>query len=262
MRMPVEVRMITAADDFLAIENLQKMAWEMGDETTVPSHVLQACCKYDAGFLAGAFFEGKIIGFVLAFKTEDQNVYYSHMMGIEPAWQKGKNGFSVAMLLKDFQKKEILRKGADSIVWTFDPLLSVNANLNFHKLRVDVIRYEPDAYGETSEVGIYAGMPTDRVLVRWFLKGSKRVLSVKDAINTYLISSPDEIEGSYFRVEIPLDIQKLKEEDIDSARAARLKLREIFLEALKRGYNVEDFICLKEEEKNYYVFSEDDSSPC
>ncbi|OGI16514.1 MAG: hypothetical protein A3J63_02230 [Candidatus Moranbacteria bacterium RIFCSPHIGHO2_02_FULL_40_12b] len=254
--MKLVVRRITGDDDFSAIEKLQKDIWGIDDITTVPAHILQAVCKYDAGFLAGAFYENSIIGFLFALNTRDRQVQYTHMIGVNPEWQSGRKGINVGTTLNEFHKSEALKQGIMFIEWTFDPLHSNNANLNFHKLGVKVVRYEPDAYGKSSEVGIYRGMPTDRVLVRWPLKSYLPTnVDICDIEKISLVSTPDEINGYSFRMEVPFDIQVLKKESIESACAFRLQSREVFIEALKMGYNVKDFICLKNESRNCYIFS-------
>jgi predicted GNAT superfamily acetyltransferase len=256
--MKLDIRMVRGDDNFRAIEKLQQDVWGIDDITTVPSHILQASCKYNVAFLAGAFYENRIIGFIFALNSGDGKTHYLHMIGVDPVWQAGKMGISVGKELSKFHRDFALKNSVEFIEWTFDPLLSNNANLNFHKLGVKIVFYEPDAYGEASEVGIYKGMPTDRVLVRWFLKNNfSENNDFQYLDNIQLISNPAEIDGDFFKMEVPFDIQSLKLENMKLACVSRLQSREIFMEAIKRGYNVKDFVCLKDKHRNYYIFSKE-----
>ena len=59
------------------------------------------------------------------------------------------------------------------IVWTFDPLESVNAHLNFGKLGGLSNNYVINLYGETTSK-LHAGTATDRLTIKWLI-GSPRV---------------------------------------------------------------------------------------
>jgi len=254
--MKLNIRLVSGDDDFSALEKLQQDIWGIDDITTVPSHILQATCKYNIGFLAGAFYGDSMVGFLFALNTRDKLVQYTHMIGVKPEWQGGRNGFNIGTALNKFHRIKALQQGVKFIEWTFDPLLSNNANLNFHKLGVRVVHYESDAYGKSSEVGIYRGIPTDRVLVRWFLEddlsADKNVCDIEDIA---LVSCASEVDGQIFRLEVPFDIQALKDKNMEMAYASRLQCREVFIEALKKGYNVKDFVYLPNKCKNYYIFS-------
>ena len=68
--------------------------------------------------------------------------------------------------LKQAQRERALTLGIQRITWTFDPLQSKNAHLNFAKLGTVSDRYKPDFYGpETSSLLHRNG--TDRLWVTW-----------------------------------------------------------------------------------------------
>lgn len=256
MQQKVVMRIMTEKDDFSAVENLQKRAWGIDDLTTTPAHVLQAACKYDAGFVAVALYDGKIIGFIFSFETKKKVAHHMHMIGVDPIWQGGKQGRNVGEMLCGFYQEYALKQGIEVIEWTFDPLLANNATLYFHKLCAQAIRYEPDAYGQSSEVGIYHGMPTDRLLVRWFLKEPlSRRINLADIPKLHTVTCPEEIKRDIFKLPIPLDIHELKRTNMENACQVRLQTRTIFLKAFKMGYEVKDFIYQREKGENYYIFS-------
>lgn len=56
------------------------------------------------------------------------------------------------------------------MTWTFDPLQSLNAHINFAKLGVVADAYKVNFYGETTSSFLHQiGMGTDRLWVTWLL---------------------------------------------------------------------------------------------
>ena len=76
--------------------------------------------------------------------------------------------WGVGWRLKMAQRDAVLAQGLERITWTFDPLESANAHLNFAKLGVISDTYLPDFYGAMPEA-LNAGLPSDRLLVAWLL---------------------------------------------------------------------------------------------
>src|SRR5207244_139002 len=68
--------------------------------------------------------------------------------------------------LKEHQRQVVHDLGGVVIYWTFDPLISRNAHLNFNRLGVRLAEYVEDMYGTTDSV-LHGGMPTDRLVVAW-----------------------------------------------------------------------------------------------
>jgi predicted GNAT superfamily acetyltransferase len=69
--------------------------------------------------------------------------------------------------LKLYQRDWCLARGIGHVRWTFDPLRTVNATLNIHRLGATSATYLPDYYGEMA--GINQGLASDRLLVDWDL---------------------------------------------------------------------------------------------
>ncbi len=69
--------------------------------------------------------------------------------------------------------RHVLAQGIDLITWTFDPLETRNATLNFHKLGAVCNTYFPNLYGDMRD-GLNAGLPSDRFQVDWWI-ASERV---------------------------------------------------------------------------------------
>jgi predicted GNAT superfamily acetyltransferase len=150
----------------------------------------------------------------------------------------------------------------NEMTWTFDPLQSKNAHLNFAKLGVVSEKYKVDFYGpQTSSILHRNG--TDRLWVTWPLT-SRRVQNrlggkdsraeILDALSTLtpLIRFngngkpvPTDMAAALSRqriaIEIPSDIGSLERKDPALAREWRLQTRWAFTEALKSEFLVAEF---------------------
>ena len=148
------------------------------------------------------------------------------------------------------------------MTWTFDPLRSRNAHLNFCKLGVISDRYEVDFYGSKSSSPLHSNS-TDRLWVTWHmaqprveqrLKGKDNRAEMLDAL-THLDplvrfngnGRPAETElasalgRQRIAIEIPGDIGRIEGQDIALGKEWRLATRHAFTEALKAGFVVKDF---------------------
>src|SRR3972149_1736669 len=63
-------------------------------------------------------------------------------------------------------------RGIELVEWTFDPLEIKNAHFNLVRLGAIARRYIPNCYGITSSP-LHAGLPTDRVMVGWWLESAR-----------------------------------------------------------------------------------------
>src|SRR5690606_14627647 len=65
------------------------------------------------------------------------------------------------------------------VVWTFDPLLAVNAHLNIRKLGAVCNAFYENYYGSSSEGGLARFGMSDRLLVDWWVTNRR----VEERIN-------------------------------------------------------------------------------
>ena len=148
------------------------------------------------------------------------------------------------------------------MTWTFDPLQSRNAHLNFAKLGVVSESYKVDFYGaETSSV--LHRNSTDRLWVTWPLT-SRRVqerllgkdnrAAMVDALSTLTPLIRFNGDGKPVRtdltaaigrqriaIEIPSDIGDVERKNPALAKEWRMHTRWAFAEALKAGFFVAEF---------------------
>ncbi|MCS6906439.1 MAG: GNAT family N-acetyltransferase, partial [Anaerolineales bacterium] len=174
------LRILSEPEEFLAVEELQRLIWPGSETEVVPSHLLISSVKH-GGICIGAYAPGDndsnrdhLVGFVFGmpaiYHTPDgpRLMHYSHMLGVHPNYRNEGLGF----LLKRAQWQMVRRQGVDRIAWTYDPLLSRNAHLNIAKLGAVCNTYHFDYYG-TLRDSLNAGVPSDRFEVDWWVHSQR-----------------------------------------------------------------------------------------
>jgi predicted GNAT superfamily acetyltransferase len=125
--------------------------------------------SHAGGMVLGAYAGDRLIGGAIGFRNPDAPSLHSHIVGIDPDQQ----GHGVGQTVKRHQRDWCLRRGITEITWTFDPLVRRNAVFNIDRIGAIGVRYLPDFYGPVAD-GYNAGLPTDRVLLRWDLSTDRR----------------------------------------------------------------------------------------
>lgn len=250
---------------------VEEAAWQTAEENT-PAHLLATLQRHCTGDVLVAQQGDQVVGFLYGFVgladnerhalTNNPMLYVSHQMGVRPAYQ----GQAIGHRLKLRQRELALERGFKLILWTYDPLQSVNAHLNINKLGVICHHYKCDYYGKLQ--GINAGLPTDRFEVEWWIK-SERVQQRIDRkyhppdLNAWLkagatlvnptvdyqdgLRAPaDSVEvpqkDHAILVEIPGSINALKDADMGLAQTWQAQVRAIFETAFDTGYVVTHFL--------------------
>jgi predicted GNAT superfamily acetyltransferase len=262
------VREAQTEADFREIEEIQREAWGFSDLDIVPMATMVASGW--AGGISLCAFEGeRMIGFAYGFPGYEQGCVsiHSHMLAVRRDSRNCQAGF----YLKLAQRQFALERGIDEITWTFDPLQSLNAHLNFNKLGVVSRRYIVNFYGEASSSPLHQGFGTDRLWVNWHLTSDRVKRSIElqttrpraddtemAAANPALLVSregdyprtadfKDGLTGSRCLIEIPHDITALKERDGRAGVQWREATRAAFLAALEKGFLVEDLLKVDED---------------
>ncbi|MGH9967846.1 MAG: GNAT family N-acetyltransferase [Pyrinomonadaceae bacterium] len=255
-RSSIDIREIKECSELKAVEDLQKEIWGCSDREIFPSLALIPLLEI-GGVLLGAFDGPDLIGFVLGFPgiEDGRLILHSDMLAVKSAYRSHGVGYR----LKVAQRERARAKGIDKITWTFDPLQSLNAHLNFAKLGVIADKYKVNYYGETSSPLHRTG--TDRLWVTWLLDSNnvhQRITGTKDHNLVWpdMESAPrlvrvgpdgepltDQKALNHLTtvIEIPDDINGLMAENPDLALRWRGATREAFATALAVGFLVEDF---------------------
>ena len=264
----ITVRPITDASGFHAVETLQRDVWGMPDLEVVPLHQLRAAVSA-GGVLLGAFDEhATLVGFCYGFigLRDGELLFYSHMAGVRPGLQDRGIGF----LLKRAQRQEALERGLDRMVWTYDPLQSLNASFNLRKLGVTASRYYVDYYGEMPDA-INRGLPSDRLEVDWWLRDpAVETRLTGDAPPRSWPGAPAALAGrmrggalaphtaldhheAVVRVEVPTTFGEMKSRVPDLALAWRMASRDVFQHFFALGYEAVDFVTAPGEATGSYI---------
>lgn len=264
----ITIRPLTTHEEILPVEQLQRDAWGVPDVDVVPLHMLITPPRH-GGLLLGAFDGERLAGFVFGFLglTADGRLKHcSHMAGVHPDYRDQGVGYR----LKLAQREHVLAQGLDLITWTFDPLETRNAYLNFHKLGVICHTYIRNLYG-AMRAAINAGPPSDRFEVEWWIRSPRVVerLRVKDDPPSSIspleggragggVASPfvvpircDIPDAPHFLLEVPANFQAIKRADMDLAIQWRLRTRQLFEDAFSQGYIVTDL--LRHDDRRHYL---------
>lgn len=279
----IQIREIEKISELKTVEELQREIWGCSDLEVLPSLALIPLLEI-GGVLLGAFDNEQLIGFALGFPgVEDGRLtLHSDMLAVKREYRSHDVGFK----LKLAQRESALAKGIDRITWTFDPLQSRNAHLNFAKLGVIADRYRINYYGETSSFLHRTG--TDRLWVTWHLN-SERVkkrlqdvsapgndcwgvppwappgsesnglpqtdaptpttvlLEVGDNHEPVSVNQPFDNEAI---IEIPPDINRILTDDMELAVRWREATRQAFTMAIDAGLSVHEFCRPGKNERN------------
>ncbi|MDM7323772.1 MAG: GNAT family N-acetyltransferase [Thermus sp.] len=257
----VHVRELKGPGEMEAVVGLQREVWGRSESDLVPKGLLIAV-QDEGGLVAGAFVEGRLVGFVFGFPTRDPTLQHSHMLGVLEAYR----GTGAALLLKRFQRDWCLARGIRRVVWTFDPLRGVNANFNLRKLGATARTYLPDHYGPMS--GINAGAPSDRLLAEWELLAERVYTRIYHPppepqaeglplANRVVEERPLEgfldLEAPRLLFQIPEDWGRILKEDPALALTWREHSRLVLGHYLAQGYRAVDFL----RQPNRYVLAKD-----
>jgi predicted GNAT superfamily acetyltransferase len=259
------IRQVSTEAEYHAIEELQREAWQFSDLDIVPAATMMAT-SHAGGCALGAFDGELMIGFAYGFPAfEDGRAsLHSHMLAVKPDYRNAQAGFYLKLAQRDFA----LALHLDEITWTYDPLQSLNAHLNFGKLGVISERYVVNFYGEATSSPLHQGFGTDRLWVRWLInshhvrsridrdppsartanvvadleEAMKMALVVNDAGGPRLQEFAMRLAYDSCMIENPHDITALKARDPQAAVRWREATRAAFLAGIEAGFVVEDFL--------------------
>jgi len=267
-----EIHQLESPESLQSIEDLQGLIWPGNPHEIVPIHMFLASI-HNGGLVLGAFSKERMVGMLFGFpgmfndNGKKKLKHCSHMLGIHPDWRDSGLGYE----LKCIQRQFVLSQGLDLVTWTYDPLLSRNANLNISKLGAVCNTYRRSEYGRMQD-SINAGLDSDRFQVDWWLNSCRVSKSLElprkngkiwnEIINgdIELVSIPGNLrppsslpilDHTLLLIEIPFDFLTLKAKDIQLAKAWRQVTREIFEYVFANQYSVIDF--LVDKGRSYYV---------
>jgi predicted GNAT superfamily acetyltransferase len=253
------IRTLETIADLEGVLRLEKEIWELQDADVTPL-TLAVAAKAAGSIWLGAFDGRELIGFAFAMPSLEHGRlgFHSHMVGVRASHQ----GRNIGYQLKLAQRQRALALGVKEMTWTFDPLRSRNAHLNFSRLGVVSDSYRIDFYGPQTSSALHTN-GTDRLWVTWHIAESRVELrlagkdprpEVVDALKHLepLVrfngdglpaegAPPPALARQRIAIEIPGNIGLIEQSDRELAHRWRLATRRAFTEALKAGFIVKEF---------------------
>jgi predicted GNAT superfamily acetyltransferase len=255
---------------------IERDIWSTDYREVFPYHITIPLIDI-GGVVLGAFDSstGKAVGVAVAMPgiLDDELIYYSHMVGVIKDVRYKGLGYHLKMAQRDYA----LARDIKRILWTFDPLLSLNAWFNIAKLGVICRTYRVNYYG-LMNVEYNKGIESDRLKAEWYVNSirvNKRLsgnLPVKGVdyfldrggtvvLRTHYIKgelqAPDnpnlESASDIILVEIPSDFLSIQQRDMQLAMDWRLKLREVLIHYLSKDYVIFEFTRSDDKTRSYYV---------
>lgn len=247
-----DIRDLASQDDYERAEEIQRVTWGRDFTECVPVTILMISQKV-GGVAAGAFApDGEMHGFVFGLSgvREGALTHWSHMLAVTSEAQ----GHGLGRRMKLFQRERLLSLGIGLCYWTYDPLVAQNAHLNINRLGARPDRYVTDMYGSDTKSELHSGLGTDRFIVKWDLESPDTARALLDDVpdhaswsTTPSVDATDNDgvaaleSGAPIRIEIPDDIQVVKNRNREEAMRWRTATRASFTNALERGYRVVGF---------------------
>ena len=287
----IQIRDLTAIDEFRQVIALEKAIWgytDEGDLVTVPVFIFTV---HRGASLIGAYLSsgqggvGQMVGFAYAVvgMKNGKPMLWSHMAGVLPEFRGG-----LGYRLKLAQRDRALAQGYDLIEWTFDPMQAMNAHFNFAKLGGVVEEYAPNFYGESTSV-LHRGTPTDRVVLSWKIAEPHVVRRLEQQspfdsaqgrpalrVKTHEVAEAPIVnttvmEGEWRKttkidltikerrlwIEIPTGFTEMQQRAPDRALAWRMDVRQMFDAYLTKGYRAVDFVLQRDAGFGRYLLARD-----
>lgn len=258
----ITFRSITTEKELQTCIDLQAKIWGLspsGCDSLITLKVLSMELPL-MGLVMGAFDGDRMVGLAIYLPTRSAGCLYGHMLGMLPEYRDGGIGLDFQRQVLEWCRSHDIVK----IVWTYEPLEGRNAHLYLNRFGACVVAYKPDCFVVEDEMN--SGMPIDRFLVEQdillprtqsCLDGSYKapelstVLGLLPVVHSGYMPDADRI-----LVQIPADLQLLKQTDRDTAIALRQETRLLFSEYInRRGYCCRTLISgqLQGERQNYYL---------
>jgi len=278
-------RRLDKPEEFRQVEEVCASVWGPETSIAVPPALLRGV-QDNGGLVLGAFADIYLAGVTVSLLGWDGTTlyHYSHLTIIHPEYQNHHLGFR----LKAFQRDEVMKLGLAEIRGTFDPLHSRTASLLVRRLGGAPDRYYPHYYGQLADA-LNRDMETDRVRVVWPLTSAHVESRVAGKIPTSTedterwrrsvamveteqgesgLRLPTEVgepSGASAHLEIPFDMELVREHEPTNTRRWRHAVRDAFRAAFDLGYAIDDFAVVspEHERRSFYFLSKkpESSSP-
>src|ERR1041384_4817991 len=186
---PLTIRNLTSIEDLTQAIEVEREVWG-SDDLDLMSLSFSIAAREAGNIWVGAFDGPKLAGYAFAFHALEHGKpsLHSHMLAVREQYRE----YDLGTKLKLAQRERALALHFREITWTFDPLQSKNAHLNFAKLGVVCDKYKVDFYGASTSSLLHQN-GTDRLWVKWpitsrrvedRLRGKDNRAEMLDALST------------------------------------------------------------------------------
>ena len=254
------IRPLASPADLHACVTLQRQVWGPDFSDVVPPPILTLTSRL-GGILSGAFDgRGELLGFVFGLTgvVGGRVVHWSDMLAVRADVRDR----GIGDALKRHQRDALLARDVALVQWTFEPLESRNAHVNFARLGVTAREYARDFYA-SSDSPLHGEIGTDRIVVDWAI-ATERVarrlageagplpadVKAVPRINEHDVvagrprsGDPNlDLDAPRLLLAIPAAIQALKRADAALARDWRAVTRAAFETYFGRGYEAVEYV--------------------
>jgi predicted GNAT superfamily acetyltransferase len=273
------IRALHTFDEFRQVMALESEIWGYDDPEDAVGIPMFVITLKRGGILLGAFDGDRLVAFVysIAGIKDGRAMQWSHMLGVLPDYR----GSGVGRELKLEQRRLSIEMGLDLMEWTYDPLQTVNAHLNFRRLGVVVEDYVENVYGASSSV-LHRGNPTDRFIAQWWMRTPRveQAIAARDetaagaltwregwdrALAVNVATRRDrwiacegvtlDADEPWLTVGVPDGFTEMLIGDPRLAESWRLATRNLFNHYLHRGYAVVDFERHADRQRGRYLLT-------
>lgn len=257
--MNLDIKTLSTQSEFDDCIELQNKIWGLeGIGQTSPITLKALSIENPAvGLVLGVYDREKMIGMAIVLATLEAGVAYGHMLGVLDSYRDHKVGNTLHKTLV----KELRKHGIREMAWTFEPLESRNAHLYINRMGGHVVGYQTDCF--QVDCSMHDGLPLDRMLMRTNIEHPPTQytpLPLVEVLKKYPLATPDHMPvAESVLVEIPGDLESLKEQDMERAKRFRAETRTVFSEYLnQRGFVAKNFFSgeTSKGRQSFYLFSQ------
>lgn len=272
-RAGVSIREISRIADLEMVVGLYDGIWHRKSGPLLTAELLRAFTKA-GNYVVGAFDGDTLIGACVGFFSAPlDSSLHSHITGVSGSSQRRNVGFAIKL----HQRVWTLQRGAQTIGWTFDPLVARNAWFNIVKLAASPVEYLPDFYGGMQD-GINGSDGSDRLHMQWDLAAPQvaaactgdnspgdveaaRRAGAQVALGCTADGRPmprdaGGLDAPTLLVAIPSDIERLRQTDPDVASQWRVAVRAAVGDLLAANARITGF-----DRAGWYIVEQDPTRP-
>jgi predicted GNAT superfamily acetyltransferase len=231
------IKKLHTYEELKEVATIRSEIWPNDGEVAL-DHMKFISCH--GGIILGAYQEEQLVGYIYSFPGYRANKVYLILqnIGVLPAYQHQKIGEALMQALK----QEAQNLGYEEIVWTFEPLESVNAYVYLHKMGAITSEYIKNCYEDERN-----DFPIDRLLTRWDLTNSEQ--TPIEQLETIIAQShkvpfdeevdiTDFADHSYLLIPVPAQFKAFRSRT--EVHGWRFFTRSIFCQLFTHGWEVFD----------------------